>query len=190
MYDIPLRVHTRCMAPPFKVCTHEQRDQLNHALIAGASVRDVAGRFRVAKSSVDRHKRHCLAPRVANAIARSEELSEERLTAYAYGLLDSAVWRMVRAQQSEEVDAFAHRAYLAEARKCVETLTRLGGIGRADVTVESKSAHVTVLASMSEDELRTLARGVLDDAPRAVVPARCSFHRTTPVGSSRGCRST
>ena len=149
------------MATSCTICTHEQQKEIDHDLIGGAAVRDVAGRYGVSKSAVDRHRRHCLAPRVANAVARHEELSQERLAAYAYGLLNAAAWGMVKAQQEE--DGFAHRAYLSESRKCVETLARLGGIGRADVqvNVDAREQTLALVAGLSEAELRALAAPVL-----------------------------
>ena len=40
------------------ICIHPDRETINHELISGTPVRDVAGRHGVSKSSVDRHKRH------------------------------------------------------------------------------------------------------------------------------------
>lgn len=53
----------------------EQYKDIDHDLIGGATVQDVAGQYGASKSAVDRHRRNCLAPRIANAIARHEELS-------------------------------------------------------------------------------------------------------------------
>lgn len=42
------------------VCNHPQYEEINAALLAKASVRDVSRRVGVSKSAVDRHKRGCL----------------------------------------------------------------------------------------------------------------------------------
>jgi hypothetical protein len=142
------------MPIPCTICTHDQHHEIDHDLVGGGTVRDVAGRFGVAKSSVDRHKRRCLAPRVANALARSEELSAERLIAFTHGLLDRASVGMVVAQRNE--DDYAHRAWFREARKTVETLAKLGGIGRPDTEVHVDARSQTALVNLSDDELRAL----------------------------------
>jgi hypothetical protein len=78
-------------------------------------------------------------------------------------------------RRSGNEDWYGHRAYLEGARKSIETIAKLAGVGRADVTVEARSAHIQVLAGMTEDELRTLARGVIDtgiaELPAASMPA-------------------
>lgn len=161
------------MATTCRICTHEQRKDIDYDLIDGATIRDIAGRYDLSKSSVDRHRRNCLAARWVRALAREEDATEELLVKTAYGVLDRQMFGVVKAEREE--DWYGHRAYLEGARKTIETLARLGGIGRADVTVESKSAHISVLAGMSEDELRALARGVIDtpvaELPPASVPA-------------------
>src|SRR5262249_847222 len=42
------------------LCNHPEREEINAALLAKASVRHVSRRFGVSKSAVDRHKRGCL----------------------------------------------------------------------------------------------------------------------------------
>lgn len=157
------------MASTCTICNHDQRDKIDHALIGGATVRDTASHFDVHRSSIDRHRRQCLAPRVANALARHEELSQERLVAYAHGLLDRASLAMVMAQRNE--DDHAHRAWLSEARKTIETLAKLGGIGRPDAEVHIDAREQTaIIATLSEAELRALARAAVD-GERPALPA-------------------
>ncbi len=38
------------------ICIHPQRHQIEKALVAGGSLRDIAGRYGLAKSAVERHK--------------------------------------------------------------------------------------------------------------------------------------
>ncbi len=44
------------MAQSCTICTHPQRRAIDAALVADASLRDIAGQFDVSKSAVDRHK--------------------------------------------------------------------------------------------------------------------------------------
>ena len=59
------------MARNCSICAHPKRLQIEQAMIAGASLRDIAGRFGTAKTIVARHRSH-----VAEAIARNTEARE------------------------------------------------------------------------------------------------------------------
>ena len=56
------------MARNCSICAHPKRLQIEQAMIAGVSLRDVAGRFGTAKTIVARHRDH-----VAESIAQSKE---------------------------------------------------------------------------------------------------------------------
>ena len=79
------------------VCQHPEREAINRALVEGASLRDIAGQYNVAKSAVDRHKAEHL-PAVmakseqARAIVHADHLLEEanRLYAVATTVMDAA----------------------------------------------------------------------------------------------------
>jgi hypothetical protein len=153
------------------ICRHDRRDDINRALLGSASLRDIEGQFRISKSSLDRHRRLHLTPKVANAIARHEDIDAERLKSYAVGLLEHAMFGVLRSRQEE--DFAGQRAYLAEARKGVELLARLSGVigDRAAVQIDARK-QVAVLANLSEEDLRALARGdVIDGAARELPEA-------------------
>jgi len=57
------------MARPCSVCTHEQREAIDAALIAGESYREITGRWGVSRSALSRHLRQHL---VALLAGRSE----------------------------------------------------------------------------------------------------------------------
>lgn len=67
----------------------------------GGTVRDVAARYDLSKSSVDRHRRNCLAARWVRALAREEEATEELLVKTAYGVLDRQMLGVVKAEREE-----------------------------------------------------------------------------------------
>lgn len=46
------------------ICTHQQRLEIDKALLDGGTVRDVAGRYAVSKSAVERHKNEHLPARI------------------------------------------------------------------------------------------------------------------------------
>ena len=55
------------------VCTHDQRQEIDKALLAGESLRDIARQFRVSKDSIARHKREHLSERMAVVAERHAE---------------------------------------------------------------------------------------------------------------------
>jgi hypothetical protein len=73
---------------PCSICTHEQRGEIDRALVSGTPVRLVAGRFGTSKSAASRHRRDHLAPHLARALeaadgARAADLVREREAAKA-----------------------------------------------------------------------------------------------------------
>ena len=55
------------------ICSHAERAEIDKALLTGDALRDIAGRFRVSKTAVDRHKREHLSERMAEVATRNEE---------------------------------------------------------------------------------------------------------------------
>lgn len=141
-------------------------------------------------SSLDRHRRNCLAPKVANAFARHAELDADRLRGWAVGLLETAATGLTRSRHAEveaattgaepgELRAFRaeQRAYAGEMRKAIELVGRLGGFlgdGRPTIQVDARR-QIAVLASLDENELRALARSAQTESVvelPAATPAR------------------
>lgn len=44
------------MAQPCSICNHPDREAIDKALVSGASLRDIAGRFKVSRTALGRHK--------------------------------------------------------------------------------------------------------------------------------------
>jgi hypothetical protein len=151
------------------ICRSNRKNEIDRDLIGPESLREISTRYGLAKSSLHRHRTRCLAPKIASAVARREEVSADRLVSYANGLLDHALGGMLRARQAD--DDFGVRAFMAESRKCIELLARLGHvIGPSPlVHVDARQQTVNVLANLTEDELRAaLARadsGVIEVQP-------------------------
>jgi len=79
------------------VCTHPQRQVIDEALIAGAGLRDIAGRFGLSKSALERHKANHLPASLAQAkeaaeVAQADDLLGElrKLQRITLGLLSKA----------------------------------------------------------------------------------------------------
>lgn len=54
------------------VCTHPERAAIDTALVAGGTYRDIAGRFRLTKSAVERHKAEHLPASLVAAVGAEE----------------------------------------------------------------------------------------------------------------------
>lgn len=55
------------------ICRHPRREGIDRALVAGEALRDIAGRFAVSKSALERHKAEHLPP----ALTRAQEADAE-----------------------------------------------------------------------------------------------------------------
>lgn len=60
------------MARTCTICTHAQRREIDEALVAGKPVRDIAGRYDISKTALQRHKEH-LSGKLVKAAERREE---------------------------------------------------------------------------------------------------------------------
>jgi hypothetical protein len=139
------------------ICRNQAKDQINSALLGAGSLRDIAGRFGVASSSLHRHRSKCLAPRIATALARYEEIDAKRLVNDLLGLRERLAAGVLRTSAAEEYGAMV--ALSGEFRKAVELIGRFTGDLETGtrVSIDARK-QVAVLASLSEDELRALAR--------------------------------
>jgi hypothetical protein len=145
------------MPPKCSICGNEARDEINSALLSSASLRDIAERFGVATSSLHRHRRKCLTPRIAIALARYEEIDGKRLVADLLGIRDHLAAGVMRTSAAKEYGVLV--ALSGEYRKLVELVGRFTGDLETGTRVSIDARRqVAVLASLSEDELRALAR--------------------------------
>jgi hypothetical protein len=125
-------------------------------LISGDSYRTVMDAYpRLSHGALSRHKTNHLAPAVLDRLARSAELSADRVVSWVAGLVESAAFEYARCRQ--DGDRINAVRFLTEARHGAELLARVGGHldSTVNVSVDARN-QVAVLASMSEDELRSL----------------------------------
>ncbi len=86
------------------ICTHPDRADIDAALVAGGSIRDVARRFGAGKGAVERHRDHFRAALVA-AAERREDASLERVLEgieYAEDALKWAIEEKIKAGKGDE----------------------------------------------------------------------------------------
>lgn len=146
------------------ICDHEASKDIDRALAGADPLRVIARRFGVSSSALDRHRRRHLVPQLARSIARHEELSADRLTSWAIGLNEQTLAAVLRCAQEQDYGAM--RGLIAESRKNLELIGRLGGFLAATPVHVDARRQVAVLASLTENELRALARGAVAELPQ------------------------
>jgi transposase-like protein len=147
------------MARQCSICHNQAKGEIDRALIGGVQQSEIAREHGVSQAALSRHLHRHLAPTLARAIGKYEPADAERLGSYALGLLEESLFGMVKAKKAQD-DAEV-RAWMAEARKNLELRARLGGIigaERVKIDMADAQRQMQVLAGMSEDELRQLAR--------------------------------
>lgn len=121
------------MTRPCTICRHPHRDQVDAALIAGDSYREIAGRFSLSQSAIERHKNTHLPATLAQAqqaadVARGDTLLDQvrSLQAKALGILQKA---------EDANDLRLALVAIREARGTLELLARLQGDLQETTTV-------------------------------------------------------
>lgn len=146
-----MALHTRC-----RTCDHPERKAIEIAM-AVSSVRDIAGRFGLSKSSVDVHRREHLKPATSRAIARREDLGPEALLKKLDGYLADAEHGIEIAKDERDLAGLAR--CIKEARETVVYLGKAQGLwaDKPSTVIDARRQTLNI-ASLSIDELRSLAR--------------------------------
>lgn len=161
------------------ICAHERTADITKALTAGDSVRGVASRFSVTPAAAGRHLRGCLrierrekeprldaAPASAPVSSRFESLEPTALVSATARLVDVALELLEHAKKAD--DRRTALAALREARDGLALLMKAAGMLAGDAgsttVIDQRRQVVTVLAKLSEAELRAIARGETIDA--------------------------
>jgi len=107
------------------ICSHDQRDEIDAALVAGESYRTIASRFDVSTAALQRHKTTHLLSSLVQAQNASEAARGDRLLEQVDTLRAQALQILTRAEESGELRTAL--AAIREARGCLELLARLMG---------------------------------------------------------------
>jgi len=146
------------MARKCSICTHNKRREIDQAIIAGQSYRDIAGRFGLSKSAVERHAKAHLPATLVKAQEVEEVAQAGALLAQVQELRDRAFKILDRAERSQDLRAALQA--LREARGCVELLAKLAG-------ETSEAPQVNLLLSPQWVELRKTILLALEPYPEA-----------------------
>jgi hypothetical protein len=99
------------------ICTHAERTAIDQELIAGLPFRDIAGRYGVAKSSVERHKAEHVPTTLAKAKEAQTVADADDLLKQAGALRTKAMSLLLKAEQAG--DYRTALAGIREARSCL-----------------------------------------------------------------------
>ena len=175
------------MPRPCSICENAATARITKDLLAGVSLRDAAARYKVTSASVGRHLTNCLKTRRRGEKPRQDETpikfadaprfetdaDPKALIHRAELLLDDAT--VICAKAKDEGDSRLALQALRECRSSLELLMRAHGMLAPDATVnvqvDARRQSLALVAKLSEDELRALARGAIEvegDWPKAL----------------------
>lgn len=126
------------MPPKCQICCHPERAAIDRAIVENGSIRDIAGRFKVGRSSVDRHKKHI--PKILAKAKQAETVAESStLLSRVEKLLARCESLFAKAEEAKEWGAAASAA--REIRGSLELLAKLSG--------ELKTGGINVAITMN-----------------------------------------
>lgn len=108
--------------PVCSVCSHPQIDEINKELLESRSVRDIAGRYDLTKSSVDRHYQNHI-PEIMKT--QVKEIAGSKLVTYIDELRTEAadILRLTKESKDYRTALMAIR----ELNRIVDTLAKIQG---------------------------------------------------------------
>ena len=107
------------------VCTSDERDAIDRALVAGTPYRGIARRWPVSADALARHHDEHLPAHLAKAQEASDVADAEKLLARLQRLLDSAEGLLTRAARDD--DYRTALSGVGQARACLELLLEVEG---------------------------------------------------------------
>ncbi len=129
------------------ICTHDQRNAINAALVRNEPLRDIAGRYGTSKSSLERHKAEHLPAKLAKAHEANEVAHARTLLDEVRALRGKAVGILLTAERAGDL----RTALLAirEARSCIELLAEMEGElqrnPQINITIDARWVKVRTL---------------------------------------------
>ena len=140
------------------VCKHKERAAIDTALLGGASFRDLAGQFRLSKTSLCRHKGEHLPRELSKAHEAHQISAADDLLRQVQDLQTRALTILRKAESGGDLRAAL--GAIREARGNLELLARLLGELKEGPTVN-------VLVSPAWLSLRTVILRALEGFPEA-----------------------
>jgi hypothetical protein len=146
------------MARKCVVCEHEKINEINEALLAGETYRNIAKRFSVSISSLSRHKNQHIPKAMTKAQEAQEVAQADNLLEQVQNLQAKALSILAKAEASGDLRTAL--TGIREARACLELLAKLQGELQQEGTV-----NITLAPEWLE--LRTVILQSLEPWPEA-----------------------
>ena len=146
------------MARKCVVCEHEKVNEINKALLAGETYRNIAKRFSVSISSLSRHKNQHIPKAMTKAQEAQEVAQADNLLEQVQSLQSRALSILAKAEASGDLRTALQG--IREARSCLELLAKLQGELQQEGTV-----NITLAPEWLE--LRTVILQSLEPWPEA-----------------------
>jgi hypothetical protein len=146
------------MARKCVVCEHEKINEINEALLAGETYRNIAKRFSVSISSLSRHKNQHIPKAMTKAQEAQEVAQADNLLEQVQNLQAKALSILAKAEASGDLRTAL--TGIREARACLELLAKLQGEMQQEGTV-----NITLAPEWLE--LRTVILQSLEPWPEA-----------------------
>ena len=143
------------------LCAHADREQIDREIISGLAYRDIAGRFEISKSAVERHAGEHLSDAIARSAECRDRVTADRLIAELRTLREVTLGVLEEAR-SEKNHSVALGA-IARLEKQSELVGRLAG----ELVDRSRVEHVAVLFTAEWQRLRPLLVKALLPYPEA-----------------------
>jgi hypothetical protein len=140
------------------VCAHPERVAIDKALVNGEPTRAIAGRYGLARTSLQRHQEDHIPQKLSRATEARAVAQADDLLAHVRALQGKATSLLLAAEK--EGDIRTALAGIREARGCVELLAKLTGELASQPTVN-------VVVSPQWIELRTIIVETLAPFPEA-----------------------
>ena len=142
------------------ICKSEAKEAVDQALVAGCSLRDIAGQYGLSKSALDRHSQDHLSATLVAATASRKLAHGEKLLDRVNGLVDKAMASVERSEAKG--DERAVQGGIREARHSLELTGRITGELRESRDAAPPSALDAIIklaSALSEAQLRGMAAG-------------------------------
>jgi len=164
------------MARVCTVCAHAEREAIDKLLIAGVALRDIAGRYGLSKSSLERHKANHVPAALAQAkeaaeVAQADDLLGElrKLQKITMGLLS---------QGYSAGDLRVAVAAVGQARANLELM--------AEITGELERRNLTQIAIVQSPAWQALRDGLI----RGLLPIPGAVERVGEILEGVECSKT
>jgi hypothetical protein len=157
------------------VCTNTRKSEIERDLLGNDALLRIAKKWRVAESSLRRHRDNHLAPAMLRALAKRDDLSARQLLDWLTGMADQA--GMALARTYADRDWQNYRAIHRELRETLLLVARMQGYVEGPTVNVDARKQTAVLAGLSTEELRAMVRAaedgrldVVDGEARALAP--------------------